>query len=265
MTPEGRPAATHPSMAEFRRVAQPPEVRGRRGAEHWTADLYLRRVSPYLSRALVRTSVSADAVTVAMIVVGVGAGAALLLPGLAGALLAVLATQVQMLLDCVDGEVARWRRRTSARGVFLDRIGHYTSELAIAGALGVRAGQGTGDVVMLVLGAALAALVVLNRAVNDMVHASRAVAGLSPLSTDGAASAPRGRGLGKVWSAARIVPVHRSFHSVELTLLVAVAALVDLVRPEATQVLLLALVPLAALTVVGHVVAVLASDRLRRS
>lgn len=264
MAPEDRPTATRPSMAEFRRVAQPAEVRSRRGAEHWTADLYLRRVSPYVSRQLVRTPVSADAVTGAMILVGVGAGVALLLPGLWGAVLAVAATQVQMLLDCVDGEVARWRGRTSARGVFLDRIGHYSSELAIAGALGIRAAHGS-DTGMLALGAALAALVVLNRAVNDMVHAARAAAGLPALTADGRASVPRSPGLGRAWRLARFLPVHRAFHSVELTLLVAAAAVVDLVRPEGTRVLLVLLVPLAAVTVIGHVVAVLSSGRLERS
>ncbi|MEN0103488.1 MAG: CDP-alcohol phosphatidyltransferase family protein, partial [Curtobacterium sp.] len=38
----------HPtSIAELRAVAQPDEVRSRANAEHWTASLYLRDVSPY--------------------------------------------------------------------------------------------------------------------------------------------------------------------------------------------------------------------------
>ncbi len=34
------------SIVELRRVTQPPEVRLRANAEHWTAHLYLRDLSP---------------------------------------------------------------------------------------------------------------------------------------------------------------------------------------------------------------------------
>ena len=101
----GRPS----SIAELKRVAQPPEVRQRRNAEHWTASLYLRSLSPYLTWLLLRTSVSANGVTGLMILVGWSTAAALLVPGIAGAALAVVLGQLQMLVDCCDGEVARWR------------------------------------------------------------------------------------------------------------------------------------------------------------
>ena len=38
-------------------------VRGRRNSEHWVADVYLRRISPYLTRLLLRTSITANGVT----------------------------------------------------------------------------------------------------------------------------------------------------------------------------------------------------------
>ena len=60
------------------------------------------------------------------------------------------------------------------------------------------------------------------------------------------------------------MPFHRVFHSVELSLLILVAAVVDLfVHGIATKVLLAGLVIAAAVTVVGHLAAVLASSRLR--
>ena len=37
----------------LRQVTQPPAIRGRRSAEHWTGDLYMRRISPYLTRLLI--------------------------------------------------------------------------------------------------------------------------------------------------------------------------------------------------------------------
>ena len=61
-----------------------------------------------------------------------------------------------------------------------------------------------------------------------------------------------------------MIPFHRVFHSVELSILVLIAAVVDLFADgAATKLLLAALVVAACLTLVGHLVAVLASSRLR--
>ena len=137
---QAEPVTTRPSsIAELRAVTQPPEVRGRRNAEHWTASLYLRNLSPYLTWMLLKTRISANGVTGLMILVGWSTAAALLIPGIWGALLAVVLGQLQMLVDCCDGEVARWRRTSSPAGVFLDKVGHYSTEALIPLALGIRA------------------------------------------------------------------------------------------------------------------------------
>jgi len=73
------------SIAELKAVAQPPEVRGRRNAEHWTASLYLRNLSPYLTWFLLKTSISANGVTGLMILTGWATAASLLIPGIGGA------------------------------------------------------------------------------------------------------------------------------------------------------------------------------------
>lgn len=266
-----------PTVAELRAVVQPPEVLAR-PAEHWTATLYLRRVSPYLTRLLLRAGLSANQVTGLMIATGVLAGLALLVPGPAGVVLAVVLAQAQMLWDCCDGEVARWNRTSSAVGVFLDKVGHYTAELSIAVCLGFRL-AGDEDLLSnillgdpgplgdrgVALGLALAVLLVLNRALNDMVHAARAAAGLAPLGPSAsAASVPRRAGVARLRSAARFVPVHRLLHSVELTLLVAAAALAAALTGLPWVVALtLALVAGSAVVVVGHVVAIVTSGRLR--
>ena len=88
---------------------------------------------------LLKTPISANGVTGLMILVGWSTAAALLIPGIWGALLAVVLGQLQMLVDCCDGEVARWRRTSSPAGVFLDKVGHYTTEALIPLALGIRA------------------------------------------------------------------------------------------------------------------------------
>lgn len=118
-----------PTVAQVREVGQPPSVRGRANSEHWVADVYLRSISPHLTRLLLRTSISANQVTWLMIASGASAAFVLLIPGLPGAVLAVFMGQLQMLWDCCDGEVARWRQTSSPKGVFLDRVGHYTTEV----------------------------------------------------------------------------------------------------------------------------------------
>jgi phosphatidylglycerophosphate synthase len=251
-----------PTVAALRPLVQPPHVRARR-AEHWTADVYLRALSPYLTRRFLLWGASADAVTALMIGTGLLTGAALLVPGITGAVLAVLLGQLQMLLDCCDGEVARYRGTSSARGVFLDKLGHYGAEISISLALGARAVMEDDVTWGLTAGALLALGIVANRAVNDMVHASRAVGGLAPLTAD-VAHRPARRGWGRAWSAARMVPAHRVLHSVELTLLALVAAVVTAVTDvPATSWLLAVAVPVVAVVVVGHVAAVLTSTRLR--
>ncbi|MBX5477087.1 MAG: CDP-alcohol phosphatidyltransferase family protein [Clostridia bacterium] len=94
--------------------------------ESWYGPLVSRRVSHRISRWLVRrTRVTANQVTAAMVLVGT-AGVALFAgrPPLAWLLGAAL-LHAWLILDAVDGEVARGRGATSAAGVYLDHVGHY--------------------------------------------------------------------------------------------------------------------------------------------
>jgi phosphatidylglycerophosphate synthase len=253
-----------PTIAELRAVTQPPSVTGRRNSEHWTGDLYQRRLSPYLTRVLLGTAITANGVTVLMIVTGAAAGAALLIPGLLGAALAAVLGQLQMLWDCCDGEVARWRQTFSPVGFFLDKLGHTIAEAGIPLALGVRAsGYEVGG--WTTLGAVLAVLVLVNKSLNDAVHLARSASGLPRLEDRAEEAAPRAAGVRRLRSLARFVPFHRAFHSVELTLLALVAAVVDAATGglDGTRVLVVALVVAAAVTVVGHLAAILSSSRLR--
>ncbi|MGO1264773.1 MAG: CDP-alcohol phosphatidyltransferase family protein, partial [Brevibacterium aurantiacum] len=69
-------------MSELREKAQPIEVRSRKNAEHWTAQLYLRHISIYFTMLLVRTRISANGVTGLMILAGWCIAVSLLLPGI---------------------------------------------------------------------------------------------------------------------------------------------------------------------------------------
>jgi phosphatidylglycerophosphate synthase len=258
-----RPA--RPTIAQLREVTQPPSVRTRAAAEHWVAHAYLRDVSPYLTRILLRAGFSANGVTWLMIMAAAAAAVATGWPSLLGAVLVVILVQLQMLLDCCDGEVARWRQTSSPVGVYLDRVGHYVAECGIAVALGIRAtGQLQLSGIWISAGLLLGLLVALNKVENDLVHVARHYAGLPQMADAKDVRTPRGGFLRGARRLAGVLPFHRVFHSVELSILVLIAAIVDLfVNGAATRVLLAVLVIAACLTLVGHLVAVLASSRLR--
>lgn len=268
-------SSSRPSIAELREITQPPSVRGRANSEHWVADVYLRRISPYLTRLLIGWGFSPNAVTGLMIFTGAAAGFALLIPGIAGALLALLLGQLQMLWDCCDGEVARWQRRFSPAGVFLDKIGHYTAEAVIPVMLGIRAaGELDWKLADGIDGAAyawaytaalLALLIMFNKALNDMVHVSRAFAGLPRLADSAEVGRPTHSALARVRALVRFFPFNRIYHSVELTIVIFLAAVGDAAVGSlvVTRSLLVGLLVLAVPTVLGHVLAILSSAKLR--
>ncbi|GAB3616698.1 CDP-alcohol phosphatidyltransferase family protein [Okibacterium endophyticum] len=267
------PSADRPlrprSIAELREVAQPAEVRGRRNAEHWTASLYLRSLSPYLTWLLLRTSISANGVTGLMILTGWSVAAALLIPGIWGVVLALVLGQLQMLVDCCDGEVARWRRTSSPAGAFLDAVGHYSTEALIPLALAIRAAgypfSAPEDYAFTTLGALLALIIVLNKALNDMVRVARANYGAPKLTYSESESEPTIGLLAFARRAARFVPFHRLLHSVELTFVIFVGALLGLAigQTEAMRLTLGVLIAVAAVTLFGHFVAIMSSKRVR--
>ncbi len=222
----------------------------------------MRHASIYVTRLLLPTGISANALTWMMIVSGLAAAAIITVPALWSALLGLLLVQLYLLLDCIDGEVARWRRTTSPTGIYLDRIGHYSCEAALFAALGVRADGGTiaGWTTLGLLGAVLA---LCNKAETDLVHVARAMAGLRTVADE--AAAPRPAALRGVRRLAAIVPFHRAIGAVELSILVVVAAVVDSVTGTLTgmRALTLGVVVIAGVVVVGHLVSILASSRLR--
>ena len=255
-----------PTIAELRAATQPASIFERNSGEHWAGRLYMRRVSPYLTRLLLRTRITPNGATWLMIATGLAAALVLSLPGLPAALGAVALIQLQIALDCSDGELARWTGRRSVAGVYLDRVGHYLTETALPIALGVRADGGWDELGgWTALGLLIAVLVLLIKSETALLYWARAEAGL-PLVVDRAVvAAPRATGLARLRRALRFAPFFRAFVAMELTLLALVAAVLDAVGGdlEGTRALVTVLVPVAAVTAAGHLVAILASDRLR--
>ena len=243
---------TKPTIEQLRMVCQPPSVTGRSNAEHWVADLYLRKLSPYLTRLLLKTPITANGVTYLMIITGISISAALQIPGLFGLFLAFLLSQLQMLWDCCDGEIARWRDTQSPKGVFLDRVGHYLTESLIPIALAWRIGEG--DYELLFLGSLISVLILLNKGFNDAVHVSRAYAGLPKLADSKSVGEAKSMIIRVARAPFRIFAVQRLFHSVEMSILILVfSGNENLIRMG---------LPLAAFVTAGHLISILSSRKL---
>lgn len=242
-------------------MTQPASVMERRNAEHWVSLLYGRAVSLRITSVLIRTPVSADALTVAMIGIGLGGAATLLIPAWWGALLCAVLIQLYLIFDCVDGEVARWRRTTSPRGEYLDRLGHYVVEAALLAAFGWRVGGGPTSG-WTTIGLLTALLAVITKAETDLVAATMGRKGTELATAQ--ISVPRRTGVRRLRALTHPLKIHRMTGAVEASLLILVAALAVAAGWDAAeQVLALAFLIVSALLVVGHAVSILTSSRLR--
>ena len=251
-----------PSVIELRAVAQPHATMERNSGEHWAGALYMRKLSIYLTWALARTPLTPNQVTGLMIVAGLLAGVVLALPGLWAAVAAAVLIQVYLLLDCSDGELARWTHRTSITGVYLDRVGHYFAEAALLIGLGFRASVTLPDWYT-VLGLAAALGAILIKSETDLVDVARARSGLTA-TTEAAAEHFASRRLGAARKIAAALRFHRVIQAVELSIIAVAAAVWDAVAggATATHVLVVACAVFAALQTVLHLVSILASRRL---
>ncbi|MCX5401085.1 CDP-alcohol phosphatidyltransferase family protein [Streptomyces sp. NBC_00102] len=256
-----------PSVAELRPVVHPPGVKDRRSGEHWGGRLYMREISLRIDRHLVNTRITPNQLTYVMTIAGVLAAPALLVPGIPGAVLGVVMVQLYLLLDCVDGEVARWKKQFSLGGVYLDRVGAYLCDAAVLVGLGLRAADmfGTGriDWLWAFLGTLAALGAILIKAETDLVGVARHQGGLPPVKE--AASEPRSSGMAFARRAAGALKFHRLILGVEASLVVLAAAIADMVRGDLffTRLAVAVLAGIALLQTVLHLVSILASSRLK--
>ena len=90
----------------------------------WYGRYFIWKISAPITYLLVRTPISANQVTVIQEIIGTIGAIMLAVPSIKIMLLGIFLIQFGFILDCVDGEVARYKGQSSVRGVFLDLIGH---------------------------------------------------------------------------------------------------------------------------------------------
>lgn len=128
--------ATHPPPVLERALG---DDLGRRTAakDSYLATLIDRRLSRPVTRLFLRWPVTPAQVTLASIALGILGAIGLGTVSYWGRLAGVLALIASIVLDCVDGEIARSRFEQSAAGARLDVMGDYLVHLAVFSGLGI--------------------------------------------------------------------------------------------------------------------------------
>ncbi|PIE32051.1 MAG: transferase [Ilumatobacter coccineus] len=252
---------TRPSLDELRSVCQPRDTMERRNGEHWLSLLYARRVSLRITRLLATTSVSASTVTLIMIAIGLGSSVTLIWPSWLAPVVSALLIQLYLILDCTDGELARWHKTTSARGVYLDRLGHYLVEASLLSLWGFRIG-GLASA-WTTLGFYTALIAILTKAETDLVAVSVGVS--SADRTSETIATPRNQWVKLARSISHPLRIHRITGAVEASLLMAIVAVIGhLIDYDLEKVLLTVFAAVATLLFLGHGLAIWNSRRLDR-
>lgn len=87
--------------------------------------LFQRGPSIYVTWLLLHTPITPNAVTLLSVLSGLGGAYLLLCPTWKFKLIALFLFYINLLLDRVDGELARYKRQFSLKGIYLDELNHY--------------------------------------------------------------------------------------------------------------------------------------------
>lgn len=139
------------SIKALREVCQAP----RRKTDNWHMKNISRKVSIYVTWALLHTRITPNQTTFLMTVIGLAAGLIFLYGSKLAFLIGALILEFWYVLDMVDGEIARYRKQTSVTGVFLDSFSHYIVHPFIFFCIGMglyRGGSGLHILILAILG-----------------------------------------------------------------------------------------------------------------
>lgn len=115
-------------------------------------DVIVRKISVYFTWLLLLTPITANGTTILQGIVGVVGAFLLIYPDYYLCVIGILLLQLGYILDCCDGEIARYYKSSSVNGVFLDLIGHEIVIPMMYFCISVGEFQRTGTVWFILLG-----------------------------------------------------------------------------------------------------------------
>ena len=108
--------------------------------------MVVRRASKPLTRIAIRAGWTPNAITIVSLIVGLAAAASFATGSWVWVLAGAVLLQLSLVIDCVDGEVARATGRFSSLGAWLDAATDRVKEFAVYAGLAIGAGRNGDDV-----------------------------------------------------------------------------------------------------------------------
>ncbi|MFX0028195.1 MAG: CDP-alcohol phosphatidyltransferase family protein [Candidatus Hermodarchaeota archaeon] len=114
---------TSENFKEFKKIIQGKKLEKQKKKKDWWHAVF-RFISKYITWILVKTKISANFITIAGFLIGliglffIGIGNNLFI------IIGFILLYIYYISDEVDGEVARYKKQTSLRGIYYDEIGH---------------------------------------------------------------------------------------------------------------------------------------------
>lgn len=90
----------------------------------WYAKNVIRHISIRITRLLLPTGITANQATLIGLIIGIVACFLIGTGSIFYSILGVGLLQTSYVVDCVDGEIARFKKESSINGIFIDFIGH---------------------------------------------------------------------------------------------------------------------------------------------
>ena len=110
------------TIAELREKLQAEKIAARRG--YWGYKLLHRGPSIYITYLLLRTQIRPNHVSVVVLLVGIAGAVLAGLSPFSAKIAGIILLYLNLILDEVDGEIARYKKIFSLRGVYLDAVNH---------------------------------------------------------------------------------------------------------------------------------------------
>jgi len=107
------------SIKELRKICQESVLKI---PPNWYQNNFTRKVSVYITKLFLYTSIGPNQVTLIAVLVGIIAGIFFLFGKEAYSITGAFLLQIWLVFDCVDGEIARYRKQESITGVYLDMM-----------------------------------------------------------------------------------------------------------------------------------------------
>lgn len=111
------------TIKQLREILQREKIENRE--RPWGYRLFQRGPSMYITKLFLYTPLTPNAITLLSILSGLGGAYLLLCTVWKLKLFALFLFYLNLLLDRIDGEVARYKRQFSLKGIYLDEINHY--------------------------------------------------------------------------------------------------------------------------------------------